>query len=161
MVTRLFGGRPEAGFNGGFESAAAAEDGTSVPAVWGSTGELRLVRDTTTARSGRASARVIGRPGGSGTFLVTPVTAAVQTGRAGVSVWVRGANASLRAAIVWFNAEGLQVGQRWTSVLAGARWRRAAVVARPPAGAAFARIVFYSHELKGSVWLDDVSFGWS
>lgn len=161
VVTRLFGGRPEAGFNGGFESAAAAEDGTSVPALWGSTGELWLVRDTTSARSGRSSARVVGRPGGSGTFLVSPATAAVQSGSAELAVWVRGTNASLRAAIVWFDREGGQVGQKWTSVRAGARWRRAAVVARPPAGAAFARIVMYSHELRGSVWLDDVSFGWS
>ena len=46
-VRRLFAGRLGTGFNGGFEAAASAEDGTSVPAVWGSTGELRLVRDTT------------------------------------------------------------------------------------------------------------------
>ena len=51
-------------------------------------------------------------------------------------------------------------GSRWTSVRAGTRWRRAAVVARPPAGAVFARIVLHARELKGSVWLDDVSFGW-
>ena len=41
-VSRLFGGLPEIGFNGGFEAAAAAEDGTAVPAVWGSTLNLAL-----------------------------------------------------------------------------------------------------------------------
>jgi hypothetical protein len=160
VVSRLFGGRLETGFNGGFEEVAAAEDGASVPAVWGSTGELRLVRDLTVARSGFASARIVGVTGGSGTFLVAPVTAPVQRGRVELSAWVRGSNAALRVAVVWFNHQGTPVGQRWTSVRAGTRWRRAAVVARPPAGAAFARIVLHARELKGSIWLDDVSFGW-
>jgi hypothetical protein len=159
-VRRLFAGRVETGFNGGFEAAVAAEDGAAVPAVWGSTGELRLARDTTRARSGAASARVVGRPGGSGTFLVTPITAAARNGRAELSAWARGARATVRVAIAWFDPEGRQVGQRWTSLRAGPRWRRAEVVAKPPVGAAFARIVIRAHEVKGSIWLDDVSFGW-
>ena len=159
-VRRLFAGRLETGFNGGFEAAATAADGPSVPAVWGSTGELRLLHDPTLARSGAASARVVGRTGGSGTFLIAPVTTAVRGGRAELSAWVRGANAALRVAIVWFDPQGRQVGQRWTSVRAGPRWRRAAVSARPPARAAFARIVLRAHGLTGSVWVDDVSFAW-
>ena len=159
-VRRLFAGRLETGFNGGFEAAATAADGPSVPAVWGSTGELRLLHDPTLARSGVASARVVGRAGGSGTFLIAPVTAAVQRGRAELSAWVRGTNATLRVAIVWFDPLGRQVGQKWTSVRAGPRWRRAAVAARPPARAAFARIVLRAHGLQGSVWIDDVSFAW-
>jgi hypothetical protein len=159
-VSRLFRGSLEMGFNGGFETTAAAEDGTSVPAVWGSTGELRLVRDMTVARSGAASARVLGRRGGSGAFLVAPVTAPVQSGRAELSAWIRGARAAVRVAIVWYDADGLQVGQKWTSVRAAAQWRRAAVAARPPAGAVFARIVLRARKLQGSVWLDDISFGW-
>ena len=89
-VRRLFAGRLGTGFNGGFEAAAAAEDGTSVPAIWGSTGELRLVRDTTrrTVRHLVGSSR---RPtGGSGTFEVTPITAPVENGRAELSAWVHG-----------------------------------------------------------------------
>ena len=160
LVKRLFGGKLETGFNGGFEATAAAEDGTAVPSVWGSTGELRLVRDLTLARSGAASARVVGRSGASGTFLVTPVTAPVRSGSAALSVWVRGARATLRVAIVWYDHNDRQVGQRWTSLQAGARWRRAAVAARPPASAAFARIVLHAPQLRGSVWIDDVSFSW-
>jgi hypothetical protein len=159
-VTRLFSGRVETAFNGDFETAAAAEDGASVPAIWGSTGELRLVRDGTMARSGSASARVVGRSGGSGTFLVVPVTAPVESGRAKLSAWIRGNGAALRIAIVWFDPLGRQVGKRWTSVRARPRWRRAAVVATPPPRAAYARIVLRAHELKGSIWIDDVSFGW-
>jgi hypothetical protein len=160
VVRRLFAGRIGTGFNGGFEAAASAEDGAPVPAVWGSTGELRLARDTTVARSGAASARIVGRPGGSGAFQITPVTAPVQSGRAELSAWVRGKKATVRAAIVWFDPAGRQVGQRWTSISARPRWHRAAVVAKPPRGAAFARIVMRAHEMNGSVWLDDVAFGW-
>ena len=160
-VRRLFAGRYGTGFNGGFEAAAAALDGVSVPAIWGSTGELRLVRDTTVVRSGAASARVAGRAGGSGTFLITPVTAAVQSGRAALSVWVRGNNrAALRVAIVWFDSNGRQVGQRWTSIRALPRWHRASVADTPPASAAFARILLHVQALKGAVWVDDVSFRW-
>ena len=54
----------------------------------------------------------------------------------------------------------VRLGSRWTSVRAGPRWRRAAVAARPPARAAFARIVLRAHGLQGSVWIDDVSFAW-
>jgi hypothetical protein len=159
-VRGLFAGRYGTGFNGGFEAAADAVDGVAVPAIWGSTGQLRLVRDTTVTRSGAASARIDGRPGGSGTFLITPIAAPVESGRAELAAWTRGTRAALRVAIVWFDSEGRQVGQRWTSVRAGPRWRRAAVVARPPAGAAFARIVLRTHALTGSVWIDDVSFRW-
>ena len=159
-VRRLFSGRPDTNFNGGFEAAAAAEDGSSVPAVWGSRGELRLVRDPAVARSGAASARVVGRPGRSGIFLVTPVSAPVRAGRARLSAWVRGVDATIRIAIVWLGPAGRQVGLRWTSVPAGDAWRRAVVEARPPAGAAYARIVLEARQLQGSAWIDDVSFSW-
>jgi hypothetical protein len=159
-VRRLFDGRLDTAFNGGFEAAAAAEDGSSVPAVWGSRGELRLVRDPAVARSGAASARVVGQPGRSGIFLVTPVAAAVRAGRARLSVWVRGADATIRVAIAWFGPAGRQVGLKWASVPAGGSWRRAVVEARPPAGAAFARIFLEARQLQGSAWIDDVSFSW-
>jgi hypothetical protein len=159
-VRRLFAGRVETSFNGGFETVVQAEDGTAVPAIWGSAGELRLVRDPKVARSGRASARVAGRPGLSGKFNVTPVTAPVRSGRAQLSAWVRGGDATLRVAIAWVDAEGSQVGLNWTSVPAGARWRRALLVAEPPRGAAFAQIVIEARQLTGSAWLDDVAFGW-
>jgi hypothetical protein len=92
--------------------------------------------------------------------LITPVTAAVQSGRAALSVWVRGNRAALRVAIVWFDSKGRQVGQRWTSLRARPRWHRASVAGTPPASAAFARILLHVQELKGAVWVDDVSFRW-
>ncbi len=159
-VRRLFTGRRDDAFNGGFEAAAAAEDGSSVPSVWGSVGELRLVRDPAVARSGVASARVAGPPGRSGMFLVTPVAAPVRAARARLAAWVRGADATVRVAIAWFGPAGRQMGLSWTSVPAGDSWRRAVVEARPPAGAAFARIVLEARQLQGAAWIDDVSFSW-
>jgi hypothetical protein len=158
-VRRLFAHRPDLRFNGGFEAAVTAEDGVPVPAVWGSTGTLRLVHDRTTARSGGASALVAGAPGGSGTFTVTPVGAAVQGGRAEVSAWVRGGGV-VRVGLAWFGPEGGPVGQRWTAVRGGTGWRRVAVAAVPPRRAAFARVVVSAHAPAGPVWLDDVSFAW-
>ena len=159
-VTRLFAGRAETAFNGGFEAPALAEDGTAVPAVWASAGELRLVRDTSIARSGAASGRVTGPAGRSGKFHVTPVAAPVRPGRADLSAWVRGSDATLRVALAWFDAAGRPVGLKWTSVPARDRWRRARVVSRPPRAAAYAQVVVEARRLTGSAWLDDVSFSW-
>ncbi|MGZ8707801.1 MAG: hypothetical protein ACXW0R_10510, partial [Gaiellaceae bacterium] len=47
VVRRLFAGQVDTRFNGGFEAAAVAEDGVSIPAVWASAGDLRLVLDST------------------------------------------------------------------------------------------------------------------
>jgi hypothetical protein len=157
---RLFAGSVETTFNGGFEARALAEDGTVVPAVWGSAGELRLVRDTTMARSGAASGRVTGPAARSGKFHVTPVTAPAQNGVAELSAWVRGSDATMRVAIAWFDAARRPVGLTWTSVPARDRWQSARVVSRPPRTAAYAQIVVEARRLTGSAWLDDVSFGW-
>jgi hypothetical protein len=160
VVRNRFAGGVETGFNGGFEAPALTEDGAVVPAVWGAAGELRLVHDTTSVRSGRAAARVAGPTGGSGRFHVTPVTAPVRDGVAELSAWVRGVDASLRVAIAWYDAAGRPVGLRWTSVPARDRWRRARLVSRPPRTAAYAQVVVEARRLTGSVWLDDVSFSW-
>ena len=90
-VRRLFTGRLDTGFNGGFEATVLAEDGNAVPAVWASFGGLRLLRDATSARSGAAAGLIAGTAGGAGMFVVTPVDAPVRSGRAEVAAWVRGA----------------------------------------------------------------------
>lgn len=161
-IRRLFAGRVETGFNGGFEAVALAEDGVSVPAVWGSAGALRLVRDPAGARSGGAAALISGPRGAWGTFAVTPVDAAVQSGkRADLAVWVRGGNGLLRVGIAWFDRNLRQVGTSSRFVRAGSGWRRVAVSARPPAGVDFARVSVRAQGLRGPVWLDDVSFAWN
>jgi hypothetical protein len=88
------------------------------------------------------------------------VTAPVRSGRAELSAWVRGRDATLRVAIAWLDAGGGGVGVSWTSVRARDRWHRAVVRAAPPAGAAYAHVVVEARRLTGSVWIDDVAFSW-
>lgn len=161
-VRALLVGRLDSGFNGGFETPAVAEDGTAVPALWVSSGGLRLVRDPAGARSGGAAGLIAGLPGatGPGTFAVTPVTTAVRRSRAQVSAWVRGETGRVRVGIAWFDHRFVQVGESSVSVAKGRRWRRVAVSARPPARTAFARVLVRASGVRGPVWVDDVSFDW-
>lgn len=158
-IRALFAGKRDLGFNGGFETAAAAEDGAAVPALWGSSGALRLGRDATGGRSGVAAGLISGTTG-SGEFTVTPVTAPVQTGRAEVKAWIRGADATLRIGIAWFDQSSRQIGVSLARARPRGRWRPVSVSASPPAAAAFARVLVRAGGVKGSVWLDDVSFVW-
>lgn len=161
VVRALFAGKLDTGFNGGFETAAVAEDGTVVPALWVSSGGLRLVRDAAGARSGVA-AGLVTRGGGRGPrlFGVTPVSAATRPGRAEVTAWVRGSGGSVRVGIGWFDHRSRQVGERSVSVRAGGSWRRVALSAAPPAAAAFARILVRASRIPGPIWIDDVTFDW-
>lgn len=158
-IQALFAGERETGFNGRFEAAALAEDGAEVPALWASSGGLRLVRDATGGRSGGAAALIAGT-GALGGFAVTPVAAAVRTGRAEVTAWVRGGAGTVRVGIGWFDHDSLQVGESWASVRSGKRWRRVGASGRPPATAAFARVLVRASGVQGPVWLDDVTFDW-
>ncbi|MEO5574588.1 MAG: hypothetical protein ABIR67_09005, partial [Gaiellaceae bacterium] len=158
-IRALFGGKRDMGFNGGFEAAAIAEDRTAVPALWMTSGGLRLVRDATGARSGSAAGLIAGTTG-SGAFAVTPVTAAVRTGRAKVTAWVRGAAGTVRIGIGWFDQRSRQIGQNSARVRPEGRWRRVVVSAGPPVGAAFARVLVRAGGVQGAIWLDDVSFDW-
>lgn len=161
-IRRLFAGKLDAGFNGGFESAAVAEDGTAVPALWVSSGGLRLVRDPAGARSGGAAGLIAVLPGatGPGTFAVTPVTTAVRRARAEASAWVRGETGTVRVGIAWFDHHFVQVGENSVSVGPRRRWRRVVVSARPPARTTFARVLVRASDVRGPVWVDDVSFDW-
>ncbi len=160
VVRRLFAGSMDARFNGGFEAAVLGGDGISVPAVWASAGRLRLVRDPSSARTGAAAGLIAGPAGGSGTFTVTPVDAAVRGGEAELGVWVRGSTGTIRVGIGWFDRDLRQVGRTWTSVRVTPDWRRATVTAAPPANADFARVLVRARTLQQPVWIDDVSFAW-
>lgn len=157
-IRALFAGKRDLGFNGGFEAAAVAEDGSAVPALWGSSGSLRLVRDERGGRSGAGG--VISGTSGNGEFTVTPVVAPVRAGRAEMSAWVRGAKGTLRIGIAWFDESSTQIGVSLAHARPGIRWRRVSVSTRPPARAAFARVLVRASEPQGLIWLDDVSFDW-
>ncbi len=157
-VRALFAGKWDLGFNGGFETAAVAEDGTAVPALWMTSGGLRLVRDTAGARSGAAAGLIAGK--GSGAFVVSPVTGSVRPGRAEMGAWVRGDGGTVRVGIGWFDQYSRQIGEISARVRAQARWRQVSIAGRPPARALFARVLVRASGVKGLVWLDDVSFDW-
>ncbi len=160
VIRGLLAGRAQSGFNGDFETSAVAEDGAAVPALWASSGGLRLVRDAAGARSGRAAGLIDGIPGatGPGAFWVTPVTTAVRRASAEVGAWTRGEKGTVSIGIAWFDHRFVQVGESSVSAFPGRRWRRVAVSARPPARTAFARVIVRATE--GPVWIDDVSFAW-
>jgi hypothetical protein len=157
-VRALFAGKLDTSFNGGFEAAAVAEDGATVPALWMSSGDLRLLQDATGGRSGAAGLVSGGR--GSGSFAATPVTAPVRAGRAEVSAWVRGKGGTVRVGIAWFDHRSRQIGERSAGIRAGGGWQRVSVTARPPAAATFARVLVRAKSLRGPLWLDDVAFDW-
>jgi hypothetical protein len=159
LVRGLFAGGLDNGFNGDFEAGVRAEDGTDVPAVWGSTGELRLVRDRF-AHWGEAAARIAGPAGSSGAFSVSPVEAPVEPGHhAEVAAWFRGSG-TIRLGVAWFDQDLRQVGESSARVQAQRSWRSVSVRGSAPAAAAFARVVVHADRHQGAVWLDDVSFGW-
>jgi hypothetical protein len=158
LVHRLFAGEGDTGFNGDFETAVLAEDGTRVPAVWGSTGRLRLVPDAG-AHWGDAAARVVG-PAGGGVFTVVPIDAPVRRGhRAEVAAWVRGSG-TVRVGVTWFDSRLREVGEASTSFRADPTWRSVTVAGVPPLAAAFGRVTVRVDGLQWPVWLDDVSFAW-
>ena len=159
-VRQLFAGRFDTGFNGGFESAVLAEDGSWVPALWASSGVLRLRHDAAAGRGGTAAGVLSGPPGGAGLFTVTPVDAPVQGGQAEVSAWVRGAKGTVRVGIGWFDGELRPVGESLASVRLTPAWQRATMTAPAPAGAAVARVVVRTRAFATPVWIDDASFAW-
>lgn len=158
-VKALFAGRLDTGFNGGFESASAAEDGAAVPALWTSSGGLRLLRDGTGGRSGAASGLIAGGSG-SGLFAATPVTAPVRAARAEVTAWVRDSEGRVRVGIGWFDDRARLVRERSVSVRPRGGWQRVSVSGRPPRSATFARVLVRAAGVRTAVWLDDVSFAW-
>jgi len=165
-VRRLFAGKADAGFNGSFEQAVLAEDGTSLPGTW-SVGldRLEVVRDPAVARSGAASTRISSPGGVPGSALLTlaPVDGAPLPGRrVDLAAWVRSDESSgwIRLSIGWFDGDGSRVGGS-TSRLpmpSGRRWTRLSVSSRPPARAAFARIAVEAWSFHGVAWVDDVDF---
>jgi hypothetical protein len=165
-LRRLFTGARDTRFNGSFEQAVAA-GGATFPAAWSvlQLRDLRLARDATVARTGRASAHfaATGPMRGSGVLTIAPVEGGGQAGdRASATAWVRGEHVTgnLRLAIGWFDRNLRRVGRSSTRVRLPVErgWTRVTVSSRAPAHAAFARIAIEARSLHGAVWVDDVAF---
>ena len=166
-LRRLFAGARDTRFNGSFEEAARAADGAILPAQWSvlSLRNLKVARDATVARTGRASARFAtsGAATGSGVLTIAPVDGAARAGEsATATTWVRGQHVTgnLWLAIGWFDGDLRRVGRSSMGVPlpVGQSWTRVTVSSRAPAGAAFARIAIQATSLHGTVWVDDVAF---
>jgi hypothetical protein len=167
-IRRLFGGGADAGFNGGFEQAVLAEDGSALPGGWAvGLDRLEVVRDAAVARTGAASTRISSRAGVAGSALLTlaPTDGAPRRGRrADLTGWIRSNEGTgrLRLSIGWFDGGYRRVGgsRSHLPMPIGRRWTRLSVSSRPPAGAAFARIAVEAWSFQGTAWVDDVSFAW-
>jgi hypothetical protein len=167
-LRRLFSGARDLSFNGSFEQEVVAADGTPLPAAWSvlSLRNLRVARDATVAHTGRASARFAtsGASPGSGILRIAPVdgAAARQAGPVTATGWMRGGSATgkLWLAISWFDGDLQRVGRSSTGLPlpVGRSWARVTVSSRAPAGAVFARVAIQATSLRGTVWVDDVSF---
>jgi hypothetical protein len=170
VVRRLFSGRPESSFNGGFEAVVRSEDGAALPGGWAvmEVRQAAVRRDRAVARRGRASARIssdAAEGGGSATLTIAPVDGTPRPGhRVELSAWIRGgtAHGGFRLAIRWFDANHrrIAVSSSRATLPSSPSWRRVAVRSRPPARAAFARIAVETWSLGGSLWIDDVAFAW-
>jgi hypothetical protein len=165
-VRGLFRGRRDLGFNGGFEQSVSAPDGSSRPAMWAAIGldGLTVERATDAARTGAASARLASAAAAYGQLSVAPIETGVRHGRcAEAAAWSTGrvAGGHARLVIGWYDESFRRVGRRSSGLLAAAgRWARARVRTCPPRGAAFARVLVEAVGLTGTVWVDDVTFGW-
>jgi hypothetical protein len=165
-VRSLFAGRRDVGFNGGFEQAMTAEDGTERPAMWTAIGlnGLAATRTTDAARRGRASVRLASERPAYGQLEVAPVETGARVGRcAEAAAWATGRVAAghVRLVVTWFDERSRPVARRWSRLPANeGRWSRARLRACPPSGAAFSRVVVEAVALDGEVWVDDVTFAW-
>jgi hypothetical protein len=166
-LRRLFTGVRDTRFNESFEEGMRAADGAMLPAQWSvlPVRNLRVARDATVARTGRASARfeTSGAATGSGVLTIAPVDGAARVGeRATATAWIRGqaVTGNVWLAIGWFDGNLQRVGRSSTGVrLPGGRsWARVTVSSRAPTGAVFARVAIQATSLRGAVWVDDVAF---
>lgn len=165
-VRRLFAGRRDLGFNGGFEHAVLLEDGAQRPAMWAAIGLNRLSaeRDPTVARTGAASLRLASTEAAYGQAQVAPIETGVHAARcAEATAWSTGdaAGGRVRLMIGWFDGGFRRIARTssWLPLDEG-RWGRARVRACPPSGAVFARVVVEAVALNGVAWVDDVTFSW-
>ncbi len=167
VVKAAFAGDPPLDLNGGFESTVTAADGSTVPAVWGPSGDgATVTTDTSVHRHGSSSVRVTatGAATGVGSLIASPSDGGVVAGdRVDVKAWARWSTPTAIAQLTleWMNGHGTRVGQlqNFTASPAGAQaWTRMSVVATAPVGAAYALVHLTAHVTDGSVWFDDVTY---
>jgi hypothetical protein len=169
VIRELFGsGRPSLDFDNGFERGVSDGAGGVVPAEWSAHADatMEVAEDATVAHHGVASARLRSLDGsaGRGFLSIVPVdSTAVRGSTAGLSAWVRLASpgAAVSVALQWLDGSSRPLTTRYSRVApAWRRWVRLVVGARVPPGARSVRIFLIGSHVSGSVWFDDVRFGW-
>lgn len=166
-VKASFAGHPPVDLNGGFETTVEAADGTTVPAVWGPSGDgATVASDTSVHRHGNSSVCVTATGGvaGVGSLIASPSDGGVATGdRVEVVAWTRLSTPSAlsQLALEWMSSAGKRVGTLHSDTLPSTGkqgWVRASVTATAPIGAAYALIHLTAQVTDGSVWFDDVTY---
>jgi hypothetical protein len=169
VIRHLFAsGRPSLDFDNGFERGVSNGAGGVVPAEWSARADagMEVAQDTAVAHRGLASARLRSLDGsaGGGFFSIVPVDATALRGTkavAAVSVRLASRRAAVTLALQWFDAATRAVGTRYSRRAAPTRrWQELAVVDRAPRRARSVRIFLIGKGVTGSVWFDDVRFGW-
>jgi hypothetical protein len=164
VVRAAFSGAPPLGFNAGFEDAAAADAGASVPAQWSMQGEQAMFAvDRAVAKEGGASARIAPSTAGSASLSITPPDGGLRGGEHVVlTAWARRANAGGRvfAVVEWFDRARRLIGRVASAPLPpdSTSWRRLYVAARASSRARYLRIDLVVQRVTGPVWFDDVAF---
>jgi hypothetical protein len=168
-VRGIFGPAPQLGFDQGFEQAVPTGRGGSVPAEWSAFGspnaELAQVDEQPRAGSGDAVVRSLGGRA-DGTFFVAPIASTPPPGAvaAEASAWVRirSRGAHTHLALQWLDcSQATLATQQSPPPGPGAGWKQLNVTGQPPDGACSVRIELVVGSSPGSVWFDDVGFGWS
>ncbi len=166
-VRAIFSGSQSATFNNGFEQAVRDERGRHLPALWRirAARGASFARDAEVARTGRASARIVGVAGGTApeaAFAIAPPDAAVRPGdRSSVTAFARvGVRCGeVRVALRWFASTGRSVGGAQSARHAcGGRWQRLRAGGTAPPGAAYVGIYLRAVRTVGPAWFDDVAY---
>jgi exo-beta-1,3-glucanase (GH17 family) len=169
VVRSIFGSGPPITFNQGFEQAVRTAGGGSFPAEWSGFGspnaQLAQVDEQPRSGSGDAVVRSLGGYA-DGTFFVAPIASTPPPGAAAAqaSVWVRirSHGARVRLALEWLDGTETAIAtQESPPPGPGRGWKQLTVSGPPPAGARSVRIELVVGNSPGSVWFDDVGFGWS
>jgi hypothetical protein len=169
VVRRIFGSVPSIGFDEGFEQAVPARGGGSLPAEWSAYGgpnaQLRLVDEQPRDGTGDAVVRSLGGRA-DGTFFVAPIASTPPPGTVSVdaSVWVRirSHGARVHLALEWLDGTDAPLATQESPLPApGPGWKQLQLSGAPPDGARSVRIELVVGNSPGSVWFDDVGFGWT
>lgn len=163
----LSGNSLDLSFNNGFESV----DGNNLPTLWeifqdsGLNYSANFGRDTSTSKSGNASAKIwnsVSSNYGTPQFIITPIQYLNPNTTVTLSGYMKGLNATggNNLAIHWYDSSHNYLYSNISSNLptGNSNWQYYSVTATVPSNAAIYSIGLESGNNTGTVWFDDISF---